>query len=108
MRLTNAYLARAYARFNKTYFGNKLPKDMVVRFAKLDINNVGLAVTYCKFERPLYIDISRPLAVHSMLADMTLLHEMVHVENPKWCGHGPKFQKRMLQLAKKGAFRDCW
>jgi predicted metal-dependent hydrolase len=107
MRLTNTYLALTYAEFNKKWFSNRLPRDMVVRFANLDVNTHGLGITYMKFGRTLYIEVSRKLAVHSMLVDMTLLHEMVHVEHPEW-NHGPKFQKRMLQLAKKGAFRHCW
>ena len=39
---------------------------------------------------------------------MTMLHEMVHVENPKWKGHGWKFEHRMLKLAKARAFAGVW
>ena len=43
---------------------------------------------------------------------MTVLHEMVHVE--QWdkvtdrTMHGRKFQKRMKQLAARGAFNGLW
>ena len=104
MRVTNAYLAWAYAEFNRKYFRNRLPHDMVVRFAA----DEGCGTTYVQYGRPLYIILNKRLAWHNMLADMTLLHEMVHVEHPEWRGHGPRFHKRMLQLAKAGAFKSCW
>jgi len=102
-RLFNADLEIAYRFYNKRYFGNRLPKDMVVRFEDI----IELGKTYCFFERPLYILINRKIAWHGMLVEMTLLHEMVHVENTK-AGHGPWFHKRMLRLAKAGAFRNSW
>ena len=105
MRTTNRYLQNTYAEFNRKYFGNKLPKDMVVRFGE---TGDAVAVTDCKYDRPLYIIINRKTAWHHMIVDATLLHEMVHVENPKPNGHGPWFQKRMLKLAKKGAFKHVW
>ena len=104
MRVTNLYLAHAYASFNKKYFRNRLPKDMAIRFGKIE--ECGSA--QFKFQRPLFIILNKRLAWHYMLVDMTLLHEMVHVEHPEWGGHGVKFQKRMLKLAKEGAFRCRW
>ena len=76
---------------------------MVVRFE--DMRELGKTYGFCG--RPLYILINRKIAWHWMLAEMTLLHEMVHVENMK-VEHGPWFHKRMLRLAKDGAFRRCW
>lgn len=105
MRVSNAYLARSYAEFNRKYFGNKLPRDMIVRFEK---NMEEVAITMHKFDRPLYIELNEKLKWHNMLVDITLLHEMVHVESIKRNGHGPWFQKRMLKLAKDGAFKNCW
>jgi hypothetical protein len=104
MRATNKYLARSYAEFNRKYFQNKLPKDMAVRF--MDGPECGYLSV--KFDRPLWIMLNKKLAWHHMLVDMCLLHEMVHVEQAKFGGHGPRFHKRMLQLAKQGAFKNCW
>ena len=108
MRVTNAYLARAYAEFNRKYFRNRLPHDMVVRFAA----DEGCGTTYFQYGRPLYIILNKRLAWHNMLADMTLLHEMVHVELDKFrascgrCGH--RFNRRMKKLAQTGAFNGLW
>ena len=68
-RLFNADLEIAYRFYNKRYFGNRLPKDMVVRFEDI----IELGKTYCFFERPLYILINRKIAWHCMLVEMTLL-----------------------------------
>jgi hypothetical protein len=37
-----------------------------------------------------------------------VLHEMLHVENPSCMGHGWQFDRRMLRLAKAGAFDGLW
>jgi predicted SprT family Zn-dependent metalloprotease len=48
----------------------------------------------------------------SGMAIMTVIHELVHVE--QWdevtdkTQHGRKFQKRMKQLAARGAFSGLW
>jgi hypothetical protein len=39
---------------------------------------------------------------------MVVMHEMKHVEKPTFKGHGWRFDKRMLRLAKQGAFNDLW
>lgn len=112
MRLTNAYLGRVYKEFNKKHFGNRLPKDMIVRFDVLRTSDDGCqepcATTAFMLNRPLYIQINKRLAWQSMLANFSLIHEMVHVALPEVRGHGPKFQKEMLRLAKKGAFKHMW
>ena len=40
----------------------------------------------------------------------TLLHEMAHaaVNRRQGYGHGVRFQKEMLRLAKAGAFKGIW
>jgi hypothetical protein len=41
----------------------------------------------------------------------TLFHEIVHIEQwslPAKDAHGPKFEKRMKQLAVAGAFNGLW
>ena len=102
--VTNWDLERMYREYNKKYFRNRLPKDMVVEFARLPDCH---GVTHCHKNRPLFIQIDWPLRGTLSHSAMTLLHEMVHVEHPKWL-HGPKFHRRMLQLAKAGAFKNWW
>jgi SprT-like family len=104
--ITNAELQRMYHHFNKKWFGNRLPKDMVVAFEKM----YPLGCTHCRRGRPLWIDINFKMRHSRSNSAMTLLHEMVHVEMPRigGGGHGPKFHKRMMKLARQGAFRKWW
>jgi hypothetical protein len=111
MRMSNKYLKKSYDEFNKKYFSNELPKDMVVRFSRLrddDKFQEPCGITMFKWDRPLYILINKKLRWQSMLADFTLIHEMVHVAHPEINGHGPRFQKQMMRLAKAGAFKTLW
>jgi hypothetical protein len=110
MRLTNRYLARTYAELNKKYFRNRLPKDMVVRFVTMNSidGQEDDAHTRVYWNRPAYIVINKRNTWSATQTDMALIHEMVHVENPKPNGHGSWFQKRMLKLAKAGAFKGRW
>ena len=41
-------------------------------------------------------------------AEGTLLHEMVHLEGKGRDNHGKVFDKRMLRIAKLGAFHHVW
>lgn len=103
--VTNAEVQRMYREFNKKYFNNRLPKDMVVRF---EIFDYAQGVTHFKYDRPLYIQISKKLKWSRSQTALTLLHEMVHVELPYRLNHGPRFHKRMMQLARAGAFKPWW
>jgi len=93
-----------YHEFNKKYFGNRLPKDMVVKFKRMPANH-GITMMFEK--RPLYVLLDFGMRGLHRSAMLTLLHEMVHIEHPSF-SHGPLFHKRMLQLAKVGAFRRWW
>lgn len=103
--VTNAELMRRYHEFNRKYFHNKLPKDMVVEFGE---SKNWLGVTRYRKTRPLFIQINKRFRFSLTCSMMTLLHEMVHVELPYGVNHGPIFHKRMLQLAKTGAFKAWW
>lgn len=105
--VTNAELQAMYHRFNKKWFGNKLPKDMPVYFSDLRSDGNALGVTRFYFSRPAYIFLNKSLRKWRSNAAMTLLHEMVHVAEPHTV-HGPAFHKRMLKLARTGAFREWW
>lgn len=102
--VTNAELQCMYHEFNKKWFGNRLPKDMVVNFEKMD----PLGCTLFRRGRPLYININWKFRSNRSSVAMTLLHEMVHVELPYGINHGRQFHKRMMQLARKGAFKAWW
>lgn len=102
--ITNAELQCMYHEFNRKWFGNRLPKDMVVEFEKIE----PMGCTHYRRGRPLYIDINFNYRSNRCIVSMTLLHEMVHVELPYNINHGKQFHKRMIQLARKGAFKPWW
>ena len=107
MRQTNADLRRYYRVANAKYFKNKLPKDIPIRFAKLPHGCLGKTYV-CNHGIPQCIEINNTLRSFESHTIMTMLHEMVHVENPQWKGHGYKFDRRMLRLAKDRAFAGLW
>ncbi len=115
--VTNLDLHYAYLHFNYKYFHNKLPKDLPTFFTReLDrkgkLGNTPVLI-YAGSKR---LSIPKPTCIQIRWKDreckryayLSLLHEMVHVENPKPEGHGPWFHKRMKELAMAGAFNDYW
>ena len=104
MILTNAVAQHMYHQFNKQWFSNRLPKDMVVYYE--DIWQMG--VTCYHRERPLYIQLSKKLRWTEASTALVLLHEMVHVSLPYRVNHGREFQKAMMKLAKRGALKPWW
>ena len=96
---SNADLRRYYRVANRKYFHNRLPKDLSVEFS----NTIPcLGVAYVR--EPQSIEISEELRGIQIFAIMTLLHEMVHIENPKWKGHGWRWEYRMRELVDAGAY----
>lgn len=61
---------------------------------------------------PSIIYVARELRGMSSVAELTLLHEMVHLailsEGDRRTQHGRKFELRMLRLAKQGAMCGLW
>jgi hypothetical protein len=103
---------------NSRYFRGRM-KNVTIRWAKdKEISSQSLAVTrsqhgkVLKGERKFLILLSKELKKMSGVAIMTILHELVYVE--QWdqvtdsTQHGRKFTARMKQLAGKGAFNGLW
>lgn len=109
-RGTNEALRYMYLDFNKKYFHNALPKDLPVSFSKKPElgNALGHTAIHKQTFRPLWIDIAARLRTSRRESAMTLLHEMVHVEQKERRGHGKHFEKRMRELARHGAFKGIW
>lgn len=125
MKVTNYMLLSYFKEFNRKYFGNRLDKNAIVKFAHLP-GHLGVAGSKAIFRKPTRkekqkrpncvsvitrvprIRISDELRDSPAVAIMTLLHEMVHVSKPNWRGHGRHFNQEMLKLAKKGAFNGWW
>ena len=105
-------IRRMYARFNRLYFANQLPRRVAIVIRRY---RLAMAITeFCAPGEQPTIGIHAELLARgweNVLA-MTLLHEMVHIDIMIKHGarenHGRKFQKRMLDLARAGAFSPYW
>ena len=106
--MTNRELHRKYRRFNRSYFGNKLPKTLITEFVNFKNGGTMGRTLGTKHLRPKEIQISNEFKNCPAVIIPTLLHEMVHAENPKRRGHGEWFDVRMLKLAIDGAFNGIW
>jgi hypothetical protein len=109
-KMKNSCLRYWFRIFNKKYFKSKFPKKFAVEFAKIHKRRMGIT----RVEKRGGDLIVGPIRIHKKyrrepsIACMTLLHEMVHAENPSKNGHGKWFNKRMTKLAKDGAFNMWW
>jgi predicted SprT family Zn-dependent metalloprotease len=98
-------LERTYRRYNRKYFGNRLPKhtDMLLRWG----NIAGMG-----YQMGDEIVINRKDRSRDSVWKLTLLHEMCHLALPNAKPtdgfHGRDFQKEMLRLAKAGALKGLW
>ena len=113
-------LKRLYARYNRRYFGNKLPHDMkVIGFygTQMPIMRAGCYIDgdhhiTQKIGRKVVKRIKGPIIMvrvggrYDFDIALVLLHEMAHVSSS--FKHGKRFQKEMLRLAKAGAFKGIW
>lgn len=103
--MTNVQLKRWYRRYNRLYFGGKLPR-LTVRFEKMHLDFLGLSTSIGG--KWVLIELSKEIKKWPRLARQILLHEMVHVSLPQTVMHGPRFEKQMLRLAKASAFKGLW
>lgn len=106
MSKSNAKLKAYYKRYNKKYFGGKLP-DINIRFGETHRKFV-IAETIFLGGHPSSIVIYRKFKRWDKIVLQSLLHEMVHVSLPVKIVHGPKFEAEMQRLAKLGAFKNVW
>lgn len=111
---TNMDLQQAFDLFNSRYFSGKLA---VVRLEFSDIgDSLGKTSRYRQGKRRSLNDgfgikISKNIRGSRRTWALTLLHEMVHVENRcrYSCGiKGHYFNRRMKELAKYVAFNGLW
>lgn len=95
-------IARAYAAYNKRYFGNRLPHNTIVKWAVIKD-----AAADCVLTDPPTIRVDRHLRTWGKLWRFSLLHEMAHIASPDG-SHGAGWQKQMHRLARIGAFDKLW
>src|SRR5690348_6724843 len=102
--MTNAELGKLYNLLNERFFGDKLPKDQRVSYSLLSDNDDG------EFDGD--IAIHKDLKRSDSFTTIVLLHEMVHLELTMdgYAGyerdgqHGLRFQARIWELVKAGAY----
>lgn len=98
---------RLYDDYNRLYFGSKLPPVPV----KWSRKHTESCRGKCVYQPQMVIYLNPSLKKWERTWAMTLLHEMVHVEqrhDVRAKDHGRKFQNRMKQLVRQGAFQDLW
>jgi hypothetical protein len=111
-RWINADLLREFRRLNVKYFGGCLE---VANIAFAPIDGLGHTFRYRTLgkrrsqEDSFGIHISSELRFSRRLWIGTLIHEMVHLEQRcRYSCQGPRFNKRMKELAAAGAFTGIW
>ena len=93
-------LNRAFARYNRLYFRNRLPHYTVV-WSKCKKWNAEIV-----YDQRI-ISISVHLEGWGSLWTLALLHEMAHAAYPN-AGHGKRWHSEMHRLARAGAFDPWW
>lgn len=109
-------LQRWYEKYNKLYFGSKLPKACVVGWNnELDPGDAAAVhgVHFTMAEDGVdwdVVGIHLDAAKHAGAKDarMSLLHEMAHLSLYPYRFHGKKFDMEMRRLAMLGAFDGLW
>lgn len=98
--MSNKALQNMFKRLNRAYFGKRL--NCKVIFTNLLRKEDCIGICY----NPDEIQLDKSLKKVPCVAEMTLLHEMVHAE--QWFRnvkhHGRAFQKRIQQLYNQGAY----
>jgi hypothetical protein len=98
-------LRRWYNAFNRQWFGDRLPKDTVLRY---EVVNGAQAECIENLDGRYLIRLNPAIAWAQRNAKMALMHEMAHVAIGNEHGHGKKFQEEMLRLAQCGALKNLW
>lgn len=101
---TDKQLAAWYATYNERYFSGRLPKNTVVRWNFLE-DKYGETEPPADGRFVILLDISRNR--ESIMARITLLHEMCHVATyDKGFDHGLAWRAEIHRLMMEGAFDD--
>ena len=105
-----------YKFWNARYFRSRLPDIPVGFSAKYhagykERHTMGGTIMKGSSLKPVRIVLNPEYKKAFVIWAQTLLHEMVHVQQwylPRRLAHGNQFNKRMQQLAARGAFRSLW
>jgi len=102
-----------YARFNKLYWDNRLPKDVPVGWCENLREGDAIACTVAAYDEitehtAFLIYLDPTFREYNKLSKFNLLHEMCHVALHPYHQHGKKFDEEMLRIAQRGAFSHLW
>lgn len=110
---TDKRLYRLAMQYNKAYFDNSLPQDLIVGWED-ELENTRHYGATISLEDDQTRQVTFRVGINSSLkknyegSRFTLLHELVHVKLYPYLWHGKKFNHAMIGLAVKGAFNDLW
>lgn len=113
---TDKALRGRYDKFNRKYFGNRLPKgkQVLVIWRKPFIAGHGAELCF-PFEKNQPLVLVNPILKKigaENYSIQSLLHEMCHlhlwVQGKSYKGHGWLFQNEMKRVANLGALRGIW
>lgn len=114
-RVTEAGLYQAYALFNSGWFAGDLPEDTEIHLGDIPSGYAGyqsiMGLTDWDAQRKKFvIYISSKWNPGSSTADLTLIHEMCHVQtfNQEFDDHGPKWEQCMVNIAEHGGLHGIW
>lgn len=100
-------LKKYYDNFNRIFFDGKLPRDTRVGWNSEILGyayTVGIEDTETKHKFFLiYLDKKKHFDTKQVL--LTLLHEMAHIHLYPDMKHGKKFDREIIRLAVRGAFK---
>ncbi len=95
--------------YNSEYFGDKLPKNVIIDWSEYNPDRMGSTSTLP--DGRFHIALNGTYCLADRTAHMVLLHEDCHVftfseitRDPK-SEHGPKWRTCMLNLYQQGAFK---
>ena len=99
-----------YQEYNEDYFGNRLPKNPVITITDLGDN---MGESFQTSSGTWHIGIDRRSNPVEKQRDLTLIHEMCHVDLHvsginTLDQHGEEFQSCMVRIAKQGGFKELW
>lgn len=109
---TNKALREFYGTYNQLYYGSRLPRNAIVRFGRVAPKDAS----YVEFsgtgdDRTAEIVVDEYLKGRDCIVAWLVVHEMSHLDvtisHPR-VEHGPRFQRRQLDLAKAGGLEGIW
>lgn len=113
-KLSQDWLYEQYAKFNKKYWDNSLPADVLIQIVPVGrrgysidcrhgTNQEGMTTTFEGDHRPV-VELSELNLDYPPYAKSVLLHEMIHVSGVH--NHGKEFKLAIKKLAAKGALEE--